>query len=163
MAIAALVLGILACVCLGAIAGVFAIVFGFLGLKKAKEIGTGRGMAIAGLVLGIIGTVLSILLIVLVVVFADDLNEYEVEARSCQIDGDGVVTFEGTVENTGNSDLQITIRTEIRDRDSGEILDQPSTFFYVSEDDTAQWSVLAFVDSGSDVECSVDSVDSFLD
>lgn len=47
LAIAALVLGILTFVCLGPIAGVLAIIFGFLGLKKANEMGgTGKGMSI---------------------------------------------------------------------------------------------------------------------
>ena len=41
------------------IIGVFGIVFGALGMKKAKETNTGHGLSVAGLVLGIIGTVIG--------------------------------------------------------------------------------------------------------
>ena len=75
MAIAALVLGILTFVCLGPIAGILAIVFGFLGMKKANETGTGKGMSIAGIVLGIVGTVLSIILFIVLVVAGDSVRQ----------------------------------------------------------------------------------------
>jgi Protein of unknown function (DUF1559)/Domain of unknown function (DUF4190) len=55
-AMASLVLGILS-FCLSALAGIPAIVFGVVGLSKAGRAGTGRGMAIAGLSLGLAGTI----------------------------------------------------------------------------------------------------------
>lgn len=68
MAIAALVCGILGIV--GAfipgvayftlVLAVLGIIFGVIGMKKAKEIGTGNGLAISGLVLGIVGTIFSL-------------------------------------------------------------------------------------------------------
>ena len=70
MAVAALVLGIVGCVLcwvpvLGLILGVLGIVFGALGRKRAqREPGAGKGtMALSGLILGIIATVLSVLLL----------------------------------------------------------------------------------------------------
>lgn len=63
-AIASLVLGIVGI--FGVILfplGILAIIFGLLGLKKAKQLHTGNGMAIAGLILGCIPIVLSILLL----------------------------------------------------------------------------------------------------
>ena len=73
MAVAALVLGILTFFCLGPIAGVLAIIFGIIGLGKAKEMGgTGRGMSIAGIVLGIVGTVVSVIFIIILIVAAGD-------------------------------------------------------------------------------------------
>ena len=70
MATASLVLGIISVVFsmpigiigygwVGLLTGVAAIVLSALGMKKAKEEGTKSGAATAGLVLGIIGTVLS--------------------------------------------------------------------------------------------------------
>ena len=47
---------------------VLALAFGGAGLGKARRMGEGRGMAIAGLVLGVVGVVLMIVLIVIVVV-----------------------------------------------------------------------------------------------
>lgn len=41
--------------------GIVAIVFGGLGMKRAKETQTGNGLAIAGLVLGIIGTAVGVI------------------------------------------------------------------------------------------------------
>ena len=85
MATAALVLGILS-ICLfwamgiGVILGVLATIFGVLGRKKAHslpgEYASGRAMA--GLVTGIIGAVISALFFMLVVVAANDAaNEFE--------------------------------------------------------------------------------------
>ena len=70
MAVAGLVLGILGVILafiplLGVVAGLLfgllAAIFGGLGLSKAKQGRGGRGMAIAGLVLGIIAIILGIL------------------------------------------------------------------------------------------------------
>jgi hypothetical protein len=58
MAVTSLVLGILSLFCF-ALTGLPAIVFGFLGLSKASRVGTGKGMAVAGLLLGLLGTVLT--------------------------------------------------------------------------------------------------------
>ena len=43
---------------LGLVLGILAIVFASIGMKKAKATGTGRGLAIAGLVTGIVATAL---------------------------------------------------------------------------------------------------------
>lgn len=68
LAIASLVCGILTlvlgfcCGFIGLIPGIAALVTGYLGLKKADELGgSGKGMAIAGMVLGGIGFVISLL------------------------------------------------------------------------------------------------------
>lgn len=57
MAVAALVLGILSLLC-AFFAGIPAMICGFIGLSKAKKTGVGKGMALTGLVLGGVGTVL---------------------------------------------------------------------------------------------------------
>lgn len=75
LAIAALVLGIAAIVTswlcgIGAVAGVLAVVFGIIGLKRADAL-PGRpaaGMAVAGIVTGAIGAVLATVFTVLIVV-----------------------------------------------------------------------------------------------
>lgn len=70
-AIAALVLGILAIVfCWTSIFDVIlvalAVIFGFLGLSDAKRGGGGRGMAITGLVCGLVGALLATVLTVVI-------------------------------------------------------------------------------------------------
>lgn len=74
LAIAGLIIGIFAVILGftivgGTVLGVLALIFGFLGKKKATtnpSVG-GRGMAIAGIVLGFIGIATAILVIVLFV------------------------------------------------------------------------------------------------
>lgn len=70
-ATAALVLGILAVVCcwlsiFDIVFVVLAIVFGFLGLSDAKRGGGGRGMALTGLILGIVGALAATILSVVI-------------------------------------------------------------------------------------------------
>lgn len=54
--------------CLGALSGITAIILGVLGRKKAKEMnGAGEGMATAGIIIGAITTVLSLIWIVILI------------------------------------------------------------------------------------------------
>ena len=73
MAIASLICGILTlvlgfcCGFVGLLPGIAALVTGYLGLKKADELGgSGKGMAIAGMVLGGIGLVISLIFAIFV-------------------------------------------------------------------------------------------------
>jgi hypothetical protein len=62
MGTTSLVMGILQFFCLGPIGTVLAIVFGYVGMQKAKQgLATNGGVAKAGFILGIIGAGLSIL------------------------------------------------------------------------------------------------------
>lgn len=77
-AVASLVLGIVGVVFLffpfvGVLLGILAIVFAYMGFKRAEASGTGRGLAIAGLVLGIISTVFGVLLLA---VFREVVEQY---------------------------------------------------------------------------------------
>ena len=80
MAVAGLVLGILALVfCwipfLNWILAILAVIFGAVGTSKANKIGgKGKGMAIAGLAMGIVGALLGIALVVWVMGRVDDEN-----------------------------------------------------------------------------------------
>ena len=70
MAVAALVLGIIAVVLcfvvvLNWILAILAIIFGAVGMSKANKIGgKGKGMATAGLALGVIGAILGVVIVV---------------------------------------------------------------------------------------------------
>ena len=52
------------------IIGVIGIVFGSLGMKRAKETNTGHGLSVAGLVLGIIGTTIGFIGFLCIVICA---------------------------------------------------------------------------------------------
>ena len=79
LAIASLVLGILWLYWIGSI---LAVIFGHIGLSQAKRTGqSGRGLAIAGLVLGYIGIAFLVLLIILVAAGGgvDDNGDFQFE------------------------------------------------------------------------------------
>lgn len=63
LAIASLVCGIIGCLFFGIILGPLAVIFGAVGLSRANRGASGKGMAIAGLILGVIATVVAIVLI----------------------------------------------------------------------------------------------------
>ncbi len=70
MAITSLVLGIVGCCFLGPLTGIPAAIVGGLAMKKIKNEPTvygGNGMALAGLILGILATVIGIITIILFV------------------------------------------------------------------------------------------------
>ena len=175
MAIAALVLGILSFVCLGPIGGILAIIFGILGMKKAAEIGSGRGMSIAGIVLGIVGTLAFVALIIVIVAVGDsasnslndsfgaaDPSNYEVTTETCEVDSIGSVTFTGSIENTGNKSYSYNIKGQIRDADSNVLLESTNDYVDVPEDDTVRWSMTAFLDEPTNVTCAVTGVDNWF-
>ncbi|QJD81463.1 DUF4190 domain-containing protein [Spirosoma rhododendri] len=63
LAIASLVCGILAFFLLGIVLGILAIIFGGVALSKIRknpEV-SGRGMAVAGMILGIVATVVTVI------------------------------------------------------------------------------------------------------
>ncbi len=60
------------------VTSVLAIIFGLIARRQIKERNeTGDGMAIAGIVLGIVGVVGAIILIIVVAAFVDDLDDLE--------------------------------------------------------------------------------------
>jgi hypothetical protein len=83
IAVASMILGIVSLVLfflwfLAPILALLAIIFGALGIGKAKKIGgKGKGMAIAGLVTGSIGLVVSIIIIVLAFIVVSKAKSYD--------------------------------------------------------------------------------------
>ena len=78
MAIISLVTRILGLLCCGSLLfSIAALVLGYLGKKEIDEgRKTGKGMAMAGLILGAIGVVLGIIWIILVIAGSVDFNAY---------------------------------------------------------------------------------------
>lgn len=107
-----LVLGILSVICGGFILGIAAIVTGVMGRKKAKAYGSGSGMALAGIITGIIGTVVTTAIIILTiagglklfntvqdqVVIADQLRSATTAAQVYAVDHNG--SYEGLTTET---------------------------------------------------------------
>jgi hypothetical protein len=79
MAIAALILGVIGvlsfwAIGFGALPGIIAIILGVIGMNRAKESGIGGGQAKAGLALGIVAVIASIVFFVFLVSRADDID-----------------------------------------------------------------------------------------
>ena len=181
MAIAALVFGILTFVCLGPIAGVLAIIFGFIGLKKASTMGgTGKGMSIAGIVLGIVGTVASILILVLVVFAADqasdsisdsvknwsgpaNASDYNVTVEKCAIGSFDSPEMTIKVTNKTSTEKNYIFNYEFRSG-SGSLIDSGSSF---PETIPANSSELVEISSFEDVtsatiKCEITGVENWF-
>jgi hypothetical protein len=87
MAVTGMVLGILATglfftSLIAVVLGILAIVFSILGIKKARRVGTGKGMAIAGLATGIVGIALAIVLVMAIAVPA--FKDYMKKSKSTE-------------------------------------------------------------------------------
>ncbi|GAB4013491.1 DUF4190 domain-containing protein [Nocardioides ultimimeridianus] len=118
MAIGALIASVLGfCTCIGFVVG---IVLGFISLSRTKASGAGgRGMAIAGIVLGFVGIVLGIVLVVVLAVVGfhqivtpsnakagqcvnideHDANAVTMTKRSCTQSHDGEIIATATITN----------------------------------------------------------------
>lgn len=66
MAIAGLVLGVIGIFILNIVLGPLAVIFGALGLNRARRGASGRGMAIAGIALGIFDVVIWVIVLIAV-------------------------------------------------------------------------------------------------
>jgi hypothetical protein len=181
MAIAALVLGVLgfllAFACgIGGIFAVLAIVFGFLGMSKAKSMGgKGNGMSIAGLALGAVAILLSILFYLIIVVWAnnasDSLNnisgeanksDYNVTIDECRVDSFDSPEMTGEIKNLTGTQKNYIINYEFRNN-SGTIIDSSSTYVDVPAHDTTQWTGTSFkTTTASSVKCEVTSVENWF-
>src|SRR5262245_48871221 len=114
LAIAALVVGIVGVLfgfipftfILARILGALALVFGFVGLSRAKRVFTGKGMALAGVILGGLAVVLGIVGVAIVASSVDHLKDQfgpalasdsSLEVNSCTVDSFGFATASGTI------------------------------------------------------------------
>lgn len=109
MAIAALVLGILSLLGLllvfpGLILGVIALILGIVGVRKANNIagpGARKGMAIAGLVMGAIATILSVLMLIFGVSVAKQMIDDGV-FEACEHLQDDTEAYQSCIEDEVN-------------------------------------------------------------
>lgn len=80
LAVGALICGILSFFCVGLLLGPVAVVLGFLGRKKANEemAGNGAGMALAGIITGVLGFLVSAAFVLFTFVLTDNVvNELD--------------------------------------------------------------------------------------
>lgn len=180
LAIASLILGIvslvLAAACgAGALFGIIGVVLAVLGMNRAKALaGMGRGMAIAGLILSILGIVLSIILYIVLFAIADnasdeisswtgkaDPSEYSIDVQSCNVDSLGYPTMKVTVKNKTSKDKSWTFDYEFRS--GGSIVDKGTTFpETIPANDSMVVEVNSFSDTSGTVKCEVTGVNNWF-
>ena len=98
----------------GIVLGVLALVFGIKGLKRAGAVGTGRGVAIAGVVMGgvtlltaIIGVVFSVMMFRAIADFIE-AGPVDTDITDCRLDG-RFATIEGTLTNESRSERDYSL------------------------------------------------------
>lgn len=126
LAVAALVLGIL---WLCAVGSALAIVFGFVALSQIKRSEqAGKGMAIAGIVLGIIGILATVVSVIALRSAADEIFENQpgefddVEIVDCGRDAEGRGVAELQITNDSSKRSSYFITVEFREVGGGEDL-----------------------------------------
>lgn len=166
IAVAALVCGIIGAliawapfvVIFGLILAILAVIFGVQGLKRAKEVDKGRGVALAGLILGVAGIVLSAIGIWLTVVVWREVVDFiepgpvVAEVTGCRSDG-VFVEAGGTLTNRSSTRRDYTLFVEIEgSRGDRTLIDQLTN---VAPGETVEWEVSgrATVDAG---QCEAD-------
>jgi len=107
---------------------VLAIVFGIRGLGQARNTGTGRGAAIAGLTMGGLGLAASVVGVVLSVMVWNEVMEFAepgpvtTEVTSCVVEGRRA-TVEGVITNLDDERHDYTVFVEVDGRTEVVIVD----------------------------------------
>jgi hypothetical protein len=159
LAIASLVLSLL-WIC--GIGSLVAVVFGIIALSQTKKSGQkGKGLAIAGLVIGSLGLIATVVTTVVVVTSADKIIETspderdDVELVSCATEGSrGVAVLKVTNDSSKPSSYIISVQF---DDLSGNIGSVPS----VEPDETTIIEIRSASDVDSEPTCSVEYVQRF--
>jgi hypothetical protein len=127
MAITALVFGVLSFVCLPFLGPILAIVFGFIGLSRAKQVGTGRGMSIAGIVLGIVGLLAAIVVTVVLVLAADEVEKTDFKETAEDLAVDSAIeanpgfTAEAECEDPSSTEVGTTFDCTVTFNDGDQL------------------------------------------
>lgn len=133
-------LGWLAFLPLGILGGIVAIVLGVVGMKKAAEVGRGRGASIGGLITGIIAVVVSVLWIFFWVVVinsaSDSVDDWTGEVdpstiswsiKDCSLDTFDSPTMTIEIENKTSSSKTYTFDYEFK-AGNGTVIDSGTSF-----------------------------------
>jgi hypothetical protein len=147
----------------GFVLAVLALVFGVQGVRRANVADSGRGQALAGIVLGALGVALTVIGVILSVVAFREVRAFlnpvahDVEVTSCTV-ADGVATAEGTLTNRDDDPARFTVFVELRVGDARsehadrlELLDPAAT---------ATWRVTEF-NAGTAETCDAAEVHVF--
>jgi Protein of unknown function (DUF2510) len=123
LALASMILGIVAVsiawmpfvVVVGAVCAVLAVIFGVIGLVRARRTAQGTGFAIAGLVTGLLASALCVVGVIFSFAVVRAVDRFDnpaanrVTVSSCELDGT-TATVVGEIENLDDVDADFTVR-----------------------------------------------------
>ena len=101
-------------VAIGIVLGTLGVVFGVRGRRRAKEVGSGGGLAMAGTISGIVALVLSIVGIVFTVSLIGEVQDFlspgpvSAEVLSCEV-GPGAIDVEASLTNLSSDRRSYTL------------------------------------------------------
>jgi len=170
IAVAAMVCGIISVVvgwipvlfAVGAVLAVLAIIFGIVGLRRARTSGRRRGLAITGLVTGAFGVPIAILGLVFTIVVVRAIDRYEnppdstASIGSCVVEA-GRARAEGELRNDGDRASRFTVYVEFHALPSGRTIERPAEVVSTAPGETAQF-VVEHRFEADDVECEITAV-----
>jgi hypothetical protein len=170
IAVAALVCGIVSVVvgwipvlfAIGAVLAVLAIIFGIVGIGRARTTGRRKGFAITGLVMGSIGVLAAAGGLVLTIVLFRAIDRYEnppestASIESCVVDA-GRARATGELRNDGTRSSRFTVYVEFRGLPSGPTIERVASVPSVRPGATAPFAVDNRFEA-DDVECEITAV-----
>ena len=146
----------------GAVLAVLAIIFGIVGLRRARWSGRRKGFAIAGLVTGGFGVPIAVVGLVFTIVVFRAVDRYEnppdatTSIGSCVVE-DGRARAEGELRNDGDRASKFTVYVEFHALPSGRTVERPAEVPSTPPGETSQFVVDHLVDA-ADVECKISAV-----
>jgi hypothetical protein len=147
---------------IGAVLAVLAIIFGIIGIGRARKSGRRKGFAIAGLVTGSAGVLAAVggLVFTIVVFRAIDHYEHPPEStasiESCVVEA-GRARATGELRNDGNRSSGFTVYVEFRGVPSGPTIERAASVPSVRPGTTAEFAVDHSFDA-DDVVCEITAV-----
>ena len=170
IAIAAMVCGIVS-VALGWIPVVFAIavvlavlaiIFGIVGVRRARETGRRRGFAIAGIVTGGLAIPIAVVGLLFTVAVFRAIDRYQnppestSSIESCEVES-GRARAEGELRNDGTRTSRFTVYVTFRPMPSGFAVERITTVPSTPPGSTSEFAVNQFL-SAEFVECEITGV-----
>jgi hypothetical protein len=146
----------------GAVLAVLAIIFGIVGLRRARRSGRRRGLAIAGLVTGAVGVAAAVVGLVLTIVLIRVVDRYENPPASSTSIGTCVVEAgraraEGELRNDGDRTSKFTVYVQFHALPSGRTIERPASVPSTAPGETSQFVVDHGLEADA-VECKVTAV-----
>jgi Protein of unknown function (DUF2510) len=147
---------------IGAVLAVLAIIFGIVGIGRARTTGRRKGFAITGLVMGSVGVLAAAGGFVLTIVMFRAIDRYEnppestASIESCVVDA-GRARATGELRNDGTRSSRFTVYVEFRGLPSGPTIERVATLRSVPPGGTAQFAVDNRFEADA-VECEITAV-----